>query len=288
MRQVPQSAFTTITNGALTVTNGEKSQENTETNGSLTVLRRWQEQSNHIDVNGDLELGSAEKVFERNIVFPALYTGTLFKEQCAKNGIKIAGDIIRSQAPKDAAFIAEHLSPRLGQIITAMNKESHNLHAELLLKILAAEIQEPPGTAGKGIEILNEMMVQWGAAPESFRFADGSGVSRYGLVSSATLLTVLSEMYYDFDIRHEFIASLAIGGMDGSLKKRMQGMHAQGKVHAKTGSLSGVSTLAGYTETLDGDVVAFTIMMEHFIDSTDEHLTAQDRICDLLSRFVSH
>ncbi len=252
----------------------------------LTVLRRWQEQSNRIDVRGFMELGSGEKKYERNIYGPTLYSGNLFLEECEKVGIRLDGRVVRGQAPEDATTIAVHQSAELAALLMEMNKESHNLYAELMLKEVGAHMQEAPGTGQKGIEVLREMVADWGASEDTFRFADGSGVSRYGLVSPDTLTTLLGKMYDDFAIRHEFVASLPIAGVDGSLKDRMHDLAAQGVVHAKTGSLSGVAALAGFAQSRDEEELAFVIMMEHFVGSARSYLVAQDRICDILCRYA--
>ena len=282
-RLLPATRYVQLNNEALT------QEQDTAAEGQdapLTVLRRWQKQSNCIDVRGAVQLGSGEKRYERNIYGPTLYTGNLFFEECEKVGIRLTGRVVRGKAPENVTVIASHHSAELAALIMEMNKQSHNLYAELFLKVVGAWMQEKPGTAQKGIEVLAEMMTGWGVSEDTFRFADGSGVSRYGLVSPDTLLRLLEKMYDDFAIRHEFVASLPIAGVDGSLKERMQTLPAQGVVHAKTGSLSGVSALAGFTESSDNEELAFVVMMEHFIGPAHFHLAAQDRICDILCRYV--
>ena len=92
-------------------------------------------------------------------------------------------------------------------------------------------------------------------------------------------------MYKDFRVQAEFKTSLPIAGEDGTLKGRMKNSSAENTLRAKTGTLSGVSALSGYTETLDGEVLAFSIIMEHFVVPTSKIRNVQDKIGDLMSSF---
>ncbi|MCB2183700.1 MAG: D-alanyl-D-alanine carboxypeptidase/D-alanyl-D-alanine-endopeptidase [Desulfobulbaceae bacterium] len=281
VRILPDSEFISKNNTA-TTTAGDES-----TTSPLSVLRQWRKHNNIIDISGTIARDSQEVLFTRNIVNPALYTGNLFKDECLRYGITINGTVVRDQEIPSSIIIAEHQSDRITSLIADMNKESHNLYAELLLKTIGAEVMGGQGTAEKGLAVIRDLMSKWGITEDSFKFSDGSGVSRYNLVSANTLAMLLEKMHTDFTTRHEFIASLAIAGIDGSLKDRMTTPPSKGLVHAKTGYLSGVSVLAGYTRSYDGQTLAFVIMMEHFIGSADPYFRAQDRICNILCRYAN-
>lgn len=288
VRTLPETAFCEVNNEGTTVVprTGESGDAAPEGIDSLTALRRWREGGNVIDVRGALPLDRGEQIFVTNVRGPALYTGTLFLEACRRQGIEVRGGVTRGESPAQARVLANHESERLTGIIIEMNKRSCNLAAELLLKAVGARVKGRPGTAEKGIEVLDEMVQQWGAERRGYRFADGSGVSRYGLVSADLLVALLTRLYDDFALRHEFVASLPAAGIDGSLEERMTGLVARGVVHAKTGSLSGVSALAGFARTADGEPLAFAILMGHFLGSGETQLGIQDRICDLLCRYL--
>ena len=95
-------------------------------------------------------------------------------------------------------------------------------------------------------------------------------------------------MYNNLELMPEFTASLPIAGVDGTLKNRMQGMYAEKVLRAKTGTLSGVSALAGYTRTADGEVFAFGILISHYVGSAATARGIQDKIGDYLTRFSQH
>jgi D-alanyl-D-alanine carboxypeptidase/D-alanyl-D-alanine-endopeptidase (penicillin-binding protein 4) len=115
--------------------------------------------------------------------------------------------------------------------------------------------------------------------------ADGSGVSHYNLITPANLVNLLAAMWKNFAIRHEFAATLPIAGVDGTLHNRMRGTPAQGVLHAKTGTISAVSTLSGYTITADGEELAFSMMMQHFLGGSSVMRSIQDRIGAELGAF---
>lgn len=288
VRILPETAFYTVNIEGTTAVprTGESAGAFSEEAAPLTALRRWREGGNVIDVRGTLSTDRDEQVFLTNIRDPALYTGTLFWEACQRRGIEVRGGVTRGESPASAMVLANHESERLTGLIIEMNKKSCNLTAELLLKAVGARVKGRPGTAEKGIEVLDEMVKQWGGARDSYRFADGSGVSRYGLVSADLLVSLLSHIYDDFALRHEFVASLPAAGVDGSLEERMTDLVARGVVHAKTGSLSGVSALAGFARTAAGEPLAFAILMGHFLGSGVAQLDIQDRVCDLLCRYL--
>ncbi|MCG8607150.1 D-alanyl-D-alanine carboxypeptidase, partial [bacterium] len=89
----------------------------------------------------------------------------------------------------------------------------------------------------------------------------------------------------DFRVQAEFKTSLPIAGVDGLLKGRMQNSAAQGKLRAKTGNLTGVSALSGYTTTAEGELLAFSVMIEHFVGSNAAIKEIQDRIGAVISGF---
>ena len=262
--------------------------DSTQTIQWLKAERRWQKEQEIIDITGYALTGAPEKNFTIEVVDAVRYFGTVFRALCERAGIRITGSIRRGRAPENARIVASHASPPLSSLLTAMNKPSDNLHAELLLKLAGAAAYGTPGTAKKGIRVIKTFLGQAGIDTATIRFSDGSGVSRYNLVMPKTITGLLAAVYDHFSFSSEFIASLPIAGIDGTLDKRMHGTAAEGVLHAKTGSLSGVSTLAGYVPSAEGDMLAFSIMMSHFTGEAGPRRRIQDRICDALARFSMH
>lgn len=215
----------------------------------------------------------------------AIACGNLLRDVLIQNGVSVAGDVIAGTVPSDTKVIAIHFSPILSEIIKLMNKPSDNWIAEFLFKTIGSEIKGEPGTWRKGRDSVTEFLGEIIAEPSAHRFVDGSGLSRYNLLSVELLTNLLIYMYHNFELMPEFTASLPIAGVDGTLKNRMQSMSAEKVLRAKTGTLSGVSALAGYTNTADGEVFAFGILISHYVGSAATARGIQDKIGNYLAQF---
>ena len=215
----------------------------------------------------------------------AIACGHLLKTILMQKGINIGGQVTTGNVPPDARSIAKHLSPPLADIIKLMNKPSDNWIAEMLFKAIGAEVKGEPGTWKKGRETVDEFLGEIMEELPAHRFVDGSGLSRYNLLNAELLTKLLIYMYHNFELMPEYMASLPIAGVDGTLKNRMQGMYAEKVLRAKTGTLSGVSALSGYTKTADGEVFAFGILISHYVGSATTARGIQDKIGNLLTLF---
>ena len=122
-----------------------------------------------------------------------------------------------------------------------MNKESDNLSAEMLLYALALNDSGAPATADNGIEAIKRMIELTGLNADIYSLADGSGVSRYNLISTELIINLFKYFYYsESEIFSTFYNTLAVAGIDGTLENRMRNTSAEGNVRAKTGTLNGV------------------------------------------------
>ena len=211
--------------------------------------------------------------------------GHLLKTALMERGVSVAGEVVSGTVPSDAKVIAKHLSPPLADILKLMNKPSDNWIAELIFKTLGAEVVGEPGTWQKGRQAVTEFLNEIMGDPPPHRFVDGSGLSRYNLLNAELLVDLLVYMYQNFQLMPEYLASLPIAGVDGTLKNRMQGMYAEKVLRAKTGTLSGVSALAGYTVTADDEVFAFGILISHYVGPPGSARGIQDKIGNYLAGF---
>ena len=277
---VPATAYVTVENHGRTIV-----PEDTQTFRSFKVERKWKSAENTIVVQGGLPPGVGIQEFLIDVVDAPLYAGTLFRELLQQDGIEFTGRVLKGKTPTNALPVVQHRSPPLALVVYNTNKISDNLSAEMLLKTLAAERKGVPGTAEKGLTIIRDYLDRLGVDSSTYEIVDGSGVSRYNLITPDLMVELLTDMYRDFQHRAEFIASLPIAGVDGTLSDRMRGTPAEGVLRAKTGSLSGVSALAGYTISADGEVLAFSILMEHFVGSADRVRAVQDQIGSAMSAF---
>lgn len=196
-----------------------------------------------------------------NVSNPTLYTVTVFKEFLEKEGIKIKGNISMAKQPEDVKELVIHKSRPLALIIQDMNKISNNFIAEQVLKTAGAERFGAPGTTQKGLDLINQLMETLGYLPSSYSVVDGSGLSKQNSLSPDQIIDVLKNMYYDFSVRAEYVASLGIMGIDGSVKKRLKEFPKRRYIRAKTGTLNGASSLSGYVGAEGGEDLAFSILI---------------------------
>ena len=278
VRLDPSTQYMKIINEGTTAAASEKVQ--------LKIKRKSEPaEENVLMIDGAMIIGQAEINRRVDVLDPALYCGTLLREMLAKRGVSLQGKVRYGEVPEGAAEITVHVSPPLSRILWEMNKPSDNLIAELLLKTIGAELKGIPGTGQKGLQAINEFLVEIGMDTGHYALADGSGVSRYNLVTAALLTDLLVYMFHNFVVMPEYVASLPVGGVDGTLTRRMRGMTAEGVLRAKTGTLRGITTLAGYTTTADGETVAFSILVSNYLGSANPRRVLQDKIGDILTRF---
>lgn len=255
--------------------------------GNLKITRDWVNHKNEIIVEGTVRSGeiidSSAHTEKLNLIEPEKYFLTLFKEHLESEKIYAYGELNTKQLP-DGSIYLKSINRPLAVMLPNLNKNSDNLSAEMLLYALALKDSGAPAKAKTGIGILYNLIDSIGLDPNDYYFADGSGVSRYNLVSSKLLIELLKYMYHspDFFI---FYNSLSVAGVDGTLKKRMRNKTAEGNVHAKTGTLAGVSALSGYVTADNGNILAFSILIQNFVEKTSVARSFQDRICELLANY---
>ena len=142
-----------------------------------------------------------------------------------------------------------------------------------------------PGSGENGISVLHEFLNSMGIDTTTIRAADGSGLSYYNLLTADMLVQLLEGMAKKTDLFPLFYTSLPIAGVDGTLANRMKGTLAEGNLRAKTGTISGVSSLSGYVKTQEGETLTFSMSMQNFILPGRLYQRAQDRIGALLAGF---
>jgi D-alanyl-D-alanine carboxypeptidase/D-alanyl-D-alanine-endopeptidase (penicillin-binding protein 4) len=154
--------------------------------------------------------------------------------------------------------LAKHLSAPLAEDIRTINKFSHNLHVEMLLRTLGKELKGQ-GSSKAGIEVLEEFVKGIGIEDNETIFSDGSGLSRHSIIAPRAMIKLLRHMAKS-PRSPVFVDSLPIAGEDGTLQDRFERTSARGNVHAKTGTIEHVNALSGYMDLPSGERLAFSIL----------------------------
>jgi serine-type D-Ala-D-Ala carboxypeptidase/endopeptidase (penicillin-binding protein 4) len=158
--------------------------------------------------------------------------------------------------------LASHESKPLLEDIRVINKTSQNLHAEILLRLLARERGTSPTIEG-GLDVVRGFLTQAGISSAQYALYDGSGLSRQDLVTPHALVELLRYASTQ-PWGAAYKATLPIAGVDGTLVDRLKSPKLQGRIVGKTGSLGGVKALSGFATTDTGEVVAFSILSNNF------------------------
>jgi len=208
---------------------------------------------------------------------PPAYSAGAFDRALERAGVSVAGRPRAGRAPGGATEVTKVSSPGLRRLAALTNKPSDNLFAEILLKSLGAR-SGGGGTTAAGARQATVYARQRGA---SARLVDGSGLSRGNRASPQAVVRLLEGMRSTPSFP-AFFESLAVAGRDGTLRRRMTGGAARGNCRAKTGTLSGVSTLSGYCRTRGGRNLSFSFLMNGVSPPAARRL--QDRMTEAVAR----
>jgi D-alanyl-D-alanine carboxypeptidase/D-alanyl-D-alanine-endopeptidase (penicillin-binding protein 4) len=207
---------------------------------------RW----DRVVFSGALAPACAERTFARVLLRPTDYAFGTFVELWRELGGDFSGRLRVAPTPADAQPFAVFDSLTLGEIVRLTNKYSSNLMARHLLLTLGEDRFGAPATPEKGAAAIAEWSAQRGLALEGMTIDNGSGLSRSTHISVLQMARVLSAAYHS-RFAPEFLASLPLAGIDGTLRSRMKNAPA-GSVRLKTGHLDGVTGVAGYVTAASG------------------------------------
>jgi D-alanyl-D-alanine carboxypeptidase/D-alanyl-D-alanine-endopeptidase (penicillin-binding protein 4) len=184
------------------------------------------------------------------------FAAARFAVQLRKAGVRATGESHSGGAPANADTIASVPSMSVRELARYINVPSNNFAAEMLLKQLGVRLRAS-GTTAAGAAVVRDTLDHYiGVHP---RIVDGSGLSRVNRATPRQVVRLLQRMRRQ-DIAPTFRGSLAVTGVTGTVKARMRGTPAAGRCQVKTGTLRGVSTLAGYCRTAGRRDIGFTLM----------------------------
>lgn len=205
---------------------------------------------------------------------------TVFASMLREAGIVVEAPIITAPYSKDALMLCVR-SHQLKEILIPMLKESDNLYAESVFYHIAASQGARPAKASHARQLVKKELSKAGVTGVPYKIADGSGLSLYNYVTPELMVKLLCYAYRHTNIFMQLYPALPVAGQDGTLKKRMMNTSANGKVKAKTGTVTGVSSLAGYLTSANGHVLAFCILNQGVLRNADGR-DFQDKVCTAL------
>lgn len=207
----------------------------------------------------------------------ARFAATRFAAQLRRLGVRSGAASRSGVAPPGARRVGAVPSRNVGELARLINASSNNFAAEMLLKRLGARYGGA-GSLSAGADVVRDTLDDFGVRP---RIVDGSGLSRLNRTTPRQVVRLLERMHNQ-DVATSFRSSLAVPGSTGTVKNRMRGTAAARGCQVKTGTLRGVSALAGYCTTVAGRDIGFALLMNR-VNISAAHVL-QDRIATAIAR----
>ena len=242
-----------------------------------------EDERTRIVVDGRIPLRGESVVLYRRVGDPAFYYGQTLRSLLKKRGIKVTGRVKRGAAPAAATLIQTYDSTELGEIIRDMNKISSNFIAEMVVKTLGAELKGTPGSWPKGLEVAEDLLAELGIPRGTYVLKNGSGLNDTNRFTARQLATLLQAVWKRFPVASEFVSSLGIAARDGTMRMRMEGTDAAGRLRAKTGTLERVTALSGYVQSLGGERFVFSVLVNDWAGKSAPVISSIDRLGGLLA-----
>ncbi|MDO8414075.1 MAG: D-alanyl-D-alanine carboxypeptidase/D-alanyl-D-alanine-endopeptidase [Gallionellaceae bacterium] len=218
---------------------------------------------------------------EQNVCLipPPRYLYSVFRALWQEMGGTLQGEMVEGGVPASATFFSVHHSQPLGELIRDINKFSNNVMARQLFLSLGGN--EEPASVARSKLVLYKWLAQKKLNFPELVLENGAGLSRYERISPHNLALLLQSAQHS-PFAAEFTASLPIAGVDGTLKKRLNGSAMLNQAHLKTGSLEGIKSVAGYVQSRSGKQWVMVFLINHANAAAGQ--PAQDALIEWLQR----
>ncbi|MFC3041083.1 D-alanyl-D-alanine carboxypeptidase/D-alanyl-D-alanine-endopeptidase [Virgibacillus xinjiangensis] len=272
----PETDYITVVNNTEMVNKGAEK--------NISIER--EHGTNNLIIEGEMPLDGSDSKVWRSVWEPTGYAVDVFKKSLEEQGIDFIGqtDIRYGKTPKSASRLANKESIPLEDLFLRFMKLSNNGHGETLTKEMGRVVHEE-GSWDKGIEVIEKVVTGLGVDEEAILLRDGSGMSHKNYIPA----NELTQLLYAIQGKEWFEAfqfTLPVAGDSdrfegGTLRYRMRDEPAEGKVKAKTGSLTSVSALSGYVTTKDGEKLVFSVLINNYLGSKASEI--EDAIANTLA-----
>lgn len=229
-----------------------------------------------LDFNSGFAGGSSSSGFSSD---PAKLAASKLARSLNASGITVPAQVALRVTPPNAKRIAIVQSPPLTRIVNFTDVYSYNFFAEMLIKLIGAEVGTG-GTTAAGAAVVSTFAHSLGSGVHA---VDGSGLTRSNRASPRQVADFLLSMR-EQEVGETFVEDLAVAGEEGTVDGRMRGTQAFGRCHVKTGTLTGVSNLSGYCFNASGRTMVFSVLMNGVVNLSLAHLD-QDRIAGLVASY---
>ncbi|MBI5727060.1 MAG: D-alanyl-D-alanine carboxypeptidase/D-alanyl-D-alanine-endopeptidase [Ignavibacteriales bacterium] len=213
---------------------------------------------------------------------PALHAASVLLAELQSEGISVDGHAVSGKTPDKTRELASS-SVRLLDLMKVINKRSDNFLAECLFKTMGAIYSRKEGSAFYAGQALYQFLDRHDIVTDGLQIADGSGLSHYNLVSVRSIVSLLEWAYLNLTSFEEFLQSLSVAGDDGTLRNRMFDVPPGLQFYGKTGTLSGLSSIAGYLRNKNGNDLIIAMIFDYGKFNARYYKNIQDRIIKILA-----
>jgi D-alanyl-D-alanine carboxypeptidase/D-alanyl-D-alanine-endopeptidase (penicillin-binding protein 4) len=233
-------------------------------------------------IGGHVAEGLPRMRFDRRLDDPRRTPGLALAAILAECGIAVQGAVaLGGEGVKQRLVF--HESAPLSQLLAELGKNSDNFYAEMVFKTLGAELGGTPAKSQDGAKAVLAWLAQLGLSAPDTRIENGSGLFDANRVSAKTMTGVLEHVYRNPAVYPEFLAQLAIGGVDGTLRNRFRKLSPKRSVRAKTGTLSAAIGLSGYILSSDGKApLTFSFLINQIQGHAGEARQKIDQVIETL------
>lgn len=240
---------------------------------------------NNYVLNGCVNIGTGGNGTDVAVNNVNAYVSQLVKKDLAQNKITLNGSINFGSANPEAKPLLVIQSKPLLSLVATMLQKSDDFYAGVLFKKVGQSYFGGQGTwdnAQKAAQAI--IQTDAGIYHGNWIMVDGSGISRYNMLTPQQVMALLLAVYKSPTMFNDFMKALAIGGINGTIQYRFVAPDLKGRVFAKTGTMTGVSSLSGFIKAANHHTLAFTILMNNFIGQPRYYEGMQDEICGYLAR----
>lgn len=217
---------------------------------------------NKVIVSGTFSTRCPRQAVRRVIMTPADFAYGTFRTLWQQLGGEIKGGLLRAPTPKSATLLLTQDSPSMSEVVRVTNKYSSNVMARTLVLTLAAERTGIPATTAAGEAVIAGWLKSRDLEFPELVIGNGSGLSRQARISGDSMARVLQSAWKS-RYAPEFLSSLALAGLDGTLRERFERLDDPSRVRMKTGQLEGVSAIAGYVTGDSGKTYVVVVFVNH-------------------------
>jgi D-alanyl-D-alanine carboxypeptidase/D-alanyl-D-alanine-endopeptidase (penicillin-binding protein 4) len=234
-----------------------------------------------VTFSGKFPGGCQRYAMDRAVLSHNEFTYGLFQSLWSESGGRFDGTWKNTVVTDDLEPLLSFESLPLFEMIARVNKHSNNVMARQMLYTLSAEVLGPPGTESGGRDVIAKWLDDNALEPSELTFENGAGLSRESRIT-ATDMAALLGFAWEQPYMPEYLASMSLTGLDGTLSRRFLDSELVGKAHLKTGSLDHVTAIAGYLQARSGRRFTVVVMQNY----EDVHRGPGEEVQEALLRWL--